>query len=213
MEEILTNKVNESFDNAEKSISKLNDEVLNLEGYSGNYTRHFYNNMLTLDDTRYLEIGTWKGSTVCSAMYGNKANVLCIDNWSEFGGPKQEFLNVFNKYKSENNASFVEGNCFTMDVSNLGKFNIYLYDGDHSYDSHYKALTYYINNMDDTFVFIVDDWNWQQVRDATIKSIKDLNLTTVYEKEIRTSWDNSVPPLHEIRKTWWNGMYVAVLKK
>jgi hypothetical protein len=67
--------------------------------------------------------------------------------------------------------------------------------------------------MDDTFIFIVDDWNWQQVRDATLKSIKDLNLTTVYEKEIRTSYDNSVPPLHEIRKTWWNGMYVAVLKK
>jgi len=213
MEEILINKVKESLENAEKSQSKLIDEVLNLEGYSGNYTRHFYNNIVNFEGAKYLEIGTWKGSTVSSAMYGNNSKILCIDNWSQFQGPKNEFLNIFNKYKGDNDADFIESDCFSLDTSDLGKFNVYMYDGDHSYDSHYKSLTYYINNMDDIFIFIVDDWNWQRVRDGTLKSIQDLGLSILYEKEIRTSSDDSTPPLHEIRKTWWNGIYVAVLKK
>ena len=32
-------------------------------------------------------------------------NMICItiDNWSEFGGPKNEFLKNFNKFKGNNN--------------------------------------------------------------------------------------------------------------
>jgi hypothetical protein len=33
-----------------------------------------------MDDTRYLEIGVWKGSTVCSAMFNNNAFIYCIVN-------------------------------------------------------------------------------------------------------------------------------------
>ena len=36
---------------------------------TGIKTRHFYNNILNTDDARYLEIGAWKGSSICSAMY------------------------------------------------------------------------------------------------------------------------------------------------
>ena len=33
---------------------------------------------------------------------------LAIDNWSEFGGPKTEFLKNFNKFKGNNNINFIE---------------------------------------------------------------------------------------------------------
>ena len=84
-----------AFKNAENEISKVTPELLNMEGMTGKKTRHFYNNLMNKEDSRYLEIGTWKGSSVCSAMCGNKAKVVCIDNWSEFGGPKNEFLQNF----------------------------------------------------------------------------------------------------------------------
>ena len=93
----LIQHIEKSIENAENGISKVTPDILTMEGMSGKKTRHFYNNILNKTDSRYLEIGTWKGSSVCSAMCGNNAKVVCIDNWSEFGGPKQVFLQNFNK--------------------------------------------------------------------------------------------------------------------
>jgi hypothetical protein len=211
--EFYKNLVEKSFENAENGVSKINDDIINLDGMTGTKTRHFYNNLLNFEDARYLEIGTWKGSSVCSAMYGNNAKVTCIDNWSEFGGPKKEFIKNFNKFKKNNNAVFIEQDCYKVDTSKLAKYNIYMFDGNHTYDSHYKALNHYIHNLDDVFIFIVDDWNWSDVRDATKKSIENLNLEVLYEKEIRMTNDNSHTPKEIAKKTWWNGIYVSILKK
>jgi len=205
--------VETAFQNAENNISKITNDIINMDGMSGTKTRHFYNNLLNTEDARYLEIGTWKGSSVCSAMYGNKAMVICIDNWSEFGGPKSEFLVNFSKFKGENEVTFIENDCYKVDVSILSKFNIYMYDGKHTNESHYKALLHYYNCLDDVFIFIVDDWNWQDVRDGTMNSIKKLKLKVLYEKEIRLTWDNSHTPQPQARDTWWNGIYVAILQK
>ena len=162
--------------------------------------------MLNHTDIRYLEIGTWKGSSVCSAMYGNHASVTCIDNWSQFNGPKDVFLENLNKYKGDNHVTYIENDCFAIDVSTLPLHNVFMYDGEHSKESHYKALQYYYKCLDDTFIYIVDDWNWQDVRDGTLTSIADLGLKTLYEKEIRLTYDNSVTPraITLYRMVEWN---------
>jgi hypothetical protein len=213
----MTQKINNLISHLEKCYidsedykSKIDNFIIALDGMSGTKTRHFYNNLLNIEDSRYLEVGTWKGSSVCSAMYLNNSKVLCIDNWSQFMGPKDEFLNNFEKSKGDNDANFIEGDCFNIDISSIGKFNIYMYDGEHSYDSHYKALTYYIDCMDDIFIFVVDDWNWEDVRNATNKSIEDLKLNILWNKEILLSTDNSTT--HE-KTTWWNGIGVFLLQK
>lgn len=198
---------------AERHQSKITNEIISMEGMSGTKTRHFYNNLLNTEDARYLEIGTWKGSSVCSAMCNNKATVVCIDNWSEFGGPKSEFLENFEKYKGENDAMFIEKDCFKVDVSQLPKFNIYMYDGNHTNESHYHALLHYYDCLDDIFIYIVDDWNWQDVRDGTMQSIKKLNLKILYEQKIRLTWDNSHTPQPFASKTWHNGIYISILQK
>jgi len=208
------NHIQQSFNLAQQNSSKCSSEILSMEGMSGSRTRHFYNNILNMKDARYLEIGTWKGSSVCSAMYGNNASVVCIDNWAEFNGPKNEFLQNFEKFKGQNNASFIEQDCFTVDVSKLPKFNIYLYDGDHKEICHYKALTHYIDCMDDTFIFIVDDWNWKCVRDGTLNAIRDLNLKMNFKLEYKTTF-NDTHPLHGSphQLLWHNGIAVFVLEK
>ena len=205
--------VETAFQNAENNISKITNDIINMEGMSGIKTRHFYNNLLNTENARYLEIGTWKGSSVCSAMCGNKATVVCIDNWSQFGGPKDEFLVNFEKFKGENDATFIENDCYKVDVSLLPKFNIYMYDGDHTNESHYNALLHYYNCLDDVFIFIVDDRNWEKVRNGTTKSIQKLNLKILYEKEIRLTWDDSHTPQPQASQTWHNGIYVAILQK
>jgi hypothetical protein len=212
--ELYKNLIDTAFQNAENNFSKITDYIIDMDGMSGTKTRHFYNNLLNTEDARYLEIGTWKGSSVCSAMCGNKAKVVCIDNWSEFGGPKTEFLINFEKFKGNNDATFIENDCYEVDISILPKFNIYMYDGNHSNESHYKALIHYYDCLDDIFIFIVDDWNWKGVRDETKNSIQKLNLKVLYEKEIKTTNNDTHPEWGSLeQKNWHNGMYVAILQK
>lgn len=208
------------FENAENNMSKISDDIKNLDGMSGLYTRHFYNNLLNIEDARYLEIGSWKGSSVCSAMYQNNATVVCIDDYSEAHGgdigdtfPVKTFTQNFQKFKGNNNALFINKNCYEVDLNSLPKFNIYMYDGNHSYENHYKALEYFYDVLDDIFIFIVDDWNNNTIRDATYKSIQDLKLNVLYEKEVRNTWDGSHAPQPLAKNTWWNGIYIVLLEK
>ena len=207
-----------SFENAENGISDINHDIIMMEGMTGTKTRHFYNNLLKLPDARYLEVGTWKGSSVCSAMCNNKAKVVCIDNWTQFGGPRNEFEYNFNKFKGKNDAVFIESDCFTVNKDLLGKSNIYLFDGEHSQKSHYKALEYFLPCLDDTFIFIIDDWNWPDVRIATDNAINNNKLNILWNKEIRLT--NNDMHTHETpdgfqiaSNTWWNGISVFVLQK
>ena len=119
----------------------------------------------------------------------------------------------FNTFKGNNDAYFVEQDCYTVDISRLSKFNIYMYDGDHNGDSHYKALIHYYECLDDMFVFIVDDWNYNHVRSETLKSLKQLGLSVLYEREIRLTNDGSHTRYPLASDTWHNGIYVAFLQK
>ena len=88
-----------------------------------------------------------------------------------------------------------------------------MYDANHTSESHSKALSHYYDCLDDIFIFIVDDWNWQDVRDGTRTAIQNLDLKILYEKEVRLTYDNTHTPRHIAADSWWNGIYIAILKK
>jgi len=46
--------IEQSLEKTNKLESKINDEILNIQGMSGIKTRHFYNNLCSMEDTRYL---------------------------------------------------------------------------------------------------------------------------------------------------------------
>lgn len=212
---MLISHLEKCFEKAEKGESKLTDAVLDLNGFSGLKTRHFYNNLLDFDDCRYLEIGAWTGSTVSAAMYKNTSTVVCIDNWSEYEGEKAKkiFFENFEKFKGANLATFIEGDCFNIHIDTLNKFNFYLYDGRHNYEDHFNAVSYYIDALDDLFVLVVDDWNWERVRTGTIDAIKDLNLSILWNREIRLTQNDEHTPRDIASATWWNGISVFLLQK
>ena len=81
--------------------SNLNHGVYFIEGMSGLAFRCFLHNLCEYPNTRYLEIGCWKGSTLCAAM--NENNIfLGIDNFSQFGNIRNKFYENFNKFKGKN---------------------------------------------------------------------------------------------------------------
>ncbi len=204
----------ECFEKAYNLESKISKDIKDMQGMTGEMTRHFYNNLLSMPDTRYLEIGVWMGSSSCSAMYKNKAHVVLMDDFSGFGSPKQAFLENFHEYKGDNDAEFIESDCFKFDITKFKKkFNIYLFDGDHSEESQFKAIDYYLPCLEDEFILVVDDWNWQDVRNGTNRAIRDNNLKVLWKKEIQLTKNNEHTPNKEAMQTWWNGIGVFVLKK
>lgn len=202
-----------------KKTNKLPEWILEMNGMSGKKYRSFINNLLDqVNDARYLEIGCWKGSTTCSAIYGNDITAYCIDNWTEFGGPKQVFCENVQKCVDECEhigITFMESDFRDINYNDIKKYNVYLFDGPHTKEDHYDGLSLVQPSLDDEFVFICDDWNWKSVRDGTIDAINKLNLKIVYSIEINTTNDDSYPPEENTmeKSDWHNGYFISVLKK
>jgi len=196
---------------------KLPEWVRYMDGASGKKYRYFINNMIqSLDDARYLEIGTWAGSTACSALYGNKVKTTCVDNWAEFGGPKDLFFSNIDKLKSPDiDFSFIENDFNLIDYTSIGKFNVYMYDGAHSEENQYNGVARVLPALDDTFLLVVDDWNWNAVRSGTLNAINDKNLSIVCSIEIRTMQQEVwwAPDILGSDSDWHNGYFIALIKK
>jgi hypothetical protein len=194
---------------------KLPPDLLLMHGMSGRKYRYFINNLIgSMPDARYLEIGTWAGSTLCSAIYGNTVTAFAVDNWSEFGAPVTEFFRGLSYFASETTSiSFVTSDFRKVPYGQFGKFNVYFFDGPHSEHEQYLALQIVQDALDDEFVFIVDDWNWEAVRKGTRDAIRDTGLRVSYEIEIRTSLDETHPEVRMEKSDWHNGYYIAVLSK
>ena len=55
-----------------------------MDGLSGRKYRSLINSLINkVKNPSYLEIGSWLGSTACSAAFKNKLTITCIDNWSQ----------------------------------------------------------------------------------------------------------------------------------
>jgi hypothetical protein len=205
------NHVKASLEAAEYNFSKISKEIINLPGPSGVKTRHFLNNLVQMNMAKYLEIGVGGGSLTSAAMYNNTAKIFCIDNWSDYS--RDTFMETYKKFKGNNYTKVFDQSYQSLDTTKISKFNILLYDATTDYYDLLGALPHFINSMEDVFVYIVDDINWRYIHQAAKKSIEDLKLTILFEKEIFLTQDNTHTPMHIARESWWNGLYVGVLKK
>ena len=200
----LLNAVTESIEYANSGATRLNDKALSMEGMSSRKVRNFLNKLLSIPNASYLEIGVWKGSTFYSALYGNSPKyALAIDNFSQFAGNES----IFRNNMSDVGTAFDFLNCDSFNTPKIEQtFNIYFYDGDHSFMSQKLALTHYYDMLGDEFVYICDDWNFQEAKDGTLAGIQEKNLQIVQQWEL--------PANHNGDQTnWWNGLWVSVLKK
>ena len=194
---------------------KLPDWIVKMSGMSGRKYRYLINSLVeNIPDARYLEIGSWAGSTACSAMWGNSADVICIDNWSEFGGPKDLFLQYTEAAKNPGiRFSFIESDFRTVDWKAINNVNIYLFDGPHTEVDQYDGVAIAQPGLNDTYILIVDDYNWPDVRNGTNRAINLLDLKIECSIEIRTTQDNSHPTVDSGNSDWHNGYFLAVVSK
>ena len=200
---------------------KLPPEIRYMEGMSGKKYRYLINNLIEqTPDARYLEVGSWRGSTAASAVWGNDCTALCIDNWSDFlwGDSKENVRGVFEQnLKAASGATaksgFIDRDFRQVDYSTIGKFNVYMFDGPHSEQDQYDGVVIAQPALDDTHYLIVDDYNGEGVRAGTERAIKDLNLTVIAALEIITRFDDQHPQISMQHSDWHNGYFIAVVQK
>lgn len=196
--------------------SKLPNWLLQMQGMSGRLYRRFINNLVgQIDACRYLEVGSWAGSTACSAMYANKCSVICIDNWSQFGGPKETFLKMTSAARSDDvDFTFLEQDFRSVNFAALNPADIFLFDGPHSYQDQSDGIKAGQPAVKSTYIQVVDDWNWRQVREGTQDAISKLALNELHRVEIKTTQNDSKPEAATNQNSaWHNGYFIAVLEK
>ena len=186
--------------------------VRDMDGMSGQKYRAWINALVRQHpDARYLEIGSWLGSTAVSAMYGNALEVLCIDNWSEFGGPKAQFFENIERARSPSvRFRFIESDYRQVDYTALGTFNIYLFDGPHSEQEQYDGIMLVRPALDKRVIIIVDDWNWPSVRIGTFRALRDAGFKIEAAIDITTTRGNVPPPALGKGTDWHNGYFLSV---
>lgn len=210
-----TRRMIDSFQAACRGDSALAPEIRAIAGMSGQRYRSFINNYLRASPgARYLEVGSWAGSTATAAMYGNRLEVLCIDNWSQFGGPRDAFFANVALARSESvRFDFLESDFRTVDFAALGAFDVYLFDGPHEEADQYDGVMLAQAALAPRHLLIVDDWNWRAVRNGTFRALLDLGCRIEASIEIRTSLDDTIPELAHEESDWHNGYFLAVLGK
>jgi len=199
--------------------TKIPTWIKELEGLSGRKFRYFLNILIeNLEKPRYLEIGSWLGSTACSASYGNNLKLTCIDDWSQtFKGikePRKKFYKNLNRSLNKNSVTNVlETDYKQINYKGIGKHNVFFFDGPHHKKDHFDAIILTQDALEDEFIMIIDDWNWKQVRDGTNQALKTLNLKIISFVEIRTT-QNDLKPLFEGKNSdWHNGYALFIIRK
>lgn len=201
--------------------SKISEKTKNLPGLTSEKVKHFMNNLCEMPDCKYLEAGVYQGSIFASAVEKNDLVATAIDNFSEnsiipmddnitingeVGNSKEIFLKNIKDLVLNKQVNIIDSDVFKADINKIElKKNVIFMDIEHTFESHNNFLKKFYEKIDNTFVYIVDDWNWLQVREGTFKSIEDLNLKTLFKEEIFTKGED--------KNDYWNGLGIFVLNK
>lgn len=165
----------------------------------------------------YLEIGTYLGATACAVMENNNLNVYLVDNWMEKTQPSNADYNIpeaskdmclenIEKYRNNCMVTLFDCDMFDAPIDLMhNQVQMFFYDGPHDEQSTFGAVQYYWSCFTNEAVLIFDDANWQGVVQGAERGILDMGGKITYKKIILNSEENF--------NEWWNGLYIAVIKK
>ncbi|SKB03140.1 class I SAM-dependent methyltransferase [Aeromicrobium choanae] len=125
-------------------------------------------------DEAYLEVGTFKGRSMCGTVRDNADKVFyAMENFLEFGMAGQEarteLMENLAKYGAGADVRLLEGDCFKL-MAVRGVIDrpvgVYFYDGEHTLLAHYLALAVVEPLLADEALVLIDDATWPVVQRA-----------------------------------------------
>lgn len=198
---------------------------LSEESFSGIKGRALINNICGNDGIRYLEVGSYAGSTLCSALIGNSIDATACDIWGEFmGEPRGSYIkglfnNRLEKYRGNNRVKVIESSIYSDDtIKNIGKgWNFYFYDADHTTESTEKGIIAVDSCMSDEFILMVDDYGMITTMQGVNNALSKLNYEILFSRKLGNlpvyDWytyeGQAVVPDND----WWCNYFIAVLRK
>jgi hypothetical protein len=156
-------------------------------------------------DQAYLEIGCWHGASLIAALLGNPdATAVACDNFSQFtqGDPRARMRENLQRYADRIPAlTFYDGDCFELPRQSLIRkpVGVYFYDGDHTAESHVRAFTEFQALLAAEVIVLVDDWNFDAVRQGTWRGIDAIRPKQVWFRELPSRGNCD-------RENFWNGI-------
>lgn len=202
---------------AKNHQSKMDQVAWSVPALSSLKIRHLMNNLGAIS-TRYLECGVHVGGLFCSTIANNRLlTATANDSFAsdESGEVKYEpqFRSNVTKCLPDNTIfTFRKGNTFEIPPINIPNgIDLYLFDADHSYESQRKAMTHFLPAMADEFIVCVDDWQYGDVKVATMEGLHESGCSILFQEELV----NPEPYTEDqhLNDLWWRGYAVFLLRK
>jgi hypothetical protein len=150
-------------------------------------------------DTAFVNIGVWHGYTfLCGLVDNSDKKCIGVDNFSEFDGPREAFLERFEIYKDKNHLFYDMDYLEYFSKVHNNPIGFYIYDGNHSKENQFKGLAVAEPFFAKDCLILIDDINWSEVRDGTDEFIRQSRHTYEVIAEERT--------VHNYHPTYWNGI-------
>lgn len=200
---------------AEAQKSCVSDAVLSIDGMSSPRIRHLLNNLCNFDGCRYLEVGSWKGSTLCSALKNNRLDRACAyENFAEFTDNdhrqgatiRDQLLQNIEAHRGNNTVELVEKDFFESPPAASDRpFNIYLYDGQHTKETQYFQVERVKKSLNTISVMVVDDWfcSVSTPKDMTFRALHDFGFYIHQFIELPSGFETG----------YWGGQGLFIVEK
>lgn len=227
MQEKLIAHVEQSYNDAQLNKSKIANDWRVMDQYSMSSKRFklLLNNLCSLENSTYLEVGCFRGGTVAAAAYDNKLRaVYAIDNfcYDPLGIYKEEDGSISNK--NPNGWPNVKSG-FINHIDRLGlskvirlhagdwektpenwikhKINILHVDVNEQVD---QVLKFFDKYLDKQFILVVTGYNSTEVIKQVDSWLSDTEYTTEH-KIVKFSSSTADS------EGWWNGLGLFLINK
>ncbi len=200
------------------SVAHARDSCPDVVGMLSIRKQHLLNLAFALlpPDEAYLEVGTFQGKSLLSAMLNNPERpVYAVDNFSEFTDTNclDTTLSNLRRYGLEGKVTFHDGDfrkVFTR-AHVPHPVGMYFYDGAHDEESQYEGIRLAEPLLADEALVLVDDWrlaadSGSYAEAGTLRAMADSphDWRLLYQLPARRNGDLGL---------WWNGVGVLTFKR
>ena len=200
----LIERVKTAIASADNGESVLTDDHLAVEGMSSPKVRHL---LCNLQAENYLEVGSWRGSTLVAAA-GTATRLTAIDDFSQFDdGTVQESLLANVERFALGRANVITESLFTVDSLQLPTgVDVCFYDGDHDPERTRQAIIRLFPCLAMESILLVDDTNFAGVVEATRSALAECGADIAFQQILPANGNGDV-------EQWWNGLWIGVVIK
>jgi len=150
----------------------------------------------------YVEVGTYRGTSLVAALLENEGSFVAIDNWSLGEGSRQQLDANLERFGLGGRAALIEGDAFEiLRGGALAGYSVgvYYYDNGHEYEQQVDGMRLIEPYLASPALVIVDDTDWERVE----RAVDDYLAAQSRAREIfRADGEERGQP------EWWQGMRV-----